>query len=95
MTLSQRNRVPVANDDCMRTYPEWFNIQRGLAPSWINVRDTTIRYLRNGRDLVEYVHRMTQVAQYPLHEDVLNAKTLEAIFRDGFVSLTDNKYGDY
>jgi hypothetical protein len=67
MTLSQRNRVPVANDDYMRTYPEWLNIQRGLAPSRINVRDTTPRYLRNGRDLAEYVHR-----DYP-YQAFLNA----------------------
>ena len=57
MTLTQRSRVPVANDDYIRTYPEWLNIQRGLAPARINVRDTTPRYLRNGRDLAEYVHR--------------------------------------
>lgn len=57
MTLAQRNRVPVANDDYMRTYPEWLNIQRGLAPTRINVLDPTPRYLRNGRDLAEYVHR--------------------------------------
>ncbi len=57
MTLTQRNRVPVANDDYMRAYPEWLNIQRGLLPARINVLDPTPRYLRNGRDLGEYVHR--------------------------------------
>lgn len=67
MTLTQRNRVPVANDDYMRTYPEWLSIQRGLAPARINVRDTTPRYLRNGRDLAEYVHR-----DYP-YQAFLNA----------------------
>jgi membrane-associated phospholipid phosphatase len=67
MTLVQRNRVPVANDDYLRTYPEWLNIQRGLAPARINVLDTTPRYLRNGRDLAEYVHR-----DYP-YQAFLNA----------------------
>lgn len=41
MTLVQRNRVPVANDDYMRTYPEWLHIQRGLAPARVNVLDAT------------------------------------------------------
>ena len=67
MTLVQRNRVPVAHDDYMRTYPEWLNIQRGLAPARINVLDATPRYLRNGRDLAEYVHR-----DYP-YQAFLNA----------------------
>ncbi len=57
MTLAQRNRVPVANDDYMRTYPEWLNIQRGLVPTRVNVLDLTPRYLRNGRDLAGYVYR--------------------------------------
>jgi len=57
MTLTQRNRVPVAKDDYMMAYPEWLNIQRGLPPARINVLDPTPRYLRNGRDLGEYVHR--------------------------------------
>jgi len=57
MTLAQRNRVPVAKDDYMMAYPEWLNIQRGLPPAWVNVLDPTPRYLRNGRDIGEYVHR--------------------------------------
>lgn len=32
MTLVQRNRVPVANDDYMRTYPEWLNISPYAEP---------------------------------------------------------------
>ncbi len=67
MTLTQRNRIPVAHDDYLRTYPEWLNIQRGLAPARINVLDATPRYLRNGRDLAEYVHR-----DYP-YQAFLNA----------------------
>ena len=57
MTLVQRNRVPVAKDDYMMVYPEWLNIQRGLPPARVNVLDPTPRYLRNGRDVGEYVHR--------------------------------------
>jgi membrane-associated phospholipid phosphatase len=57
MTLTQRGRVPVASDDYITTYPEWLSIQRGFPPARVNVIDPTPRYLRNGRDLAEYVHR--------------------------------------
>jgi membrane-associated phospholipid phosphatase len=57
MTLTQRGRVPMAGDDYITTYPEWLSIQRGFPPARVNVSDPTPRYLRNGRDLAEYVHR--------------------------------------
>ncbi len=57
LTLAQGNRVPLAKDDYMMAYPEWLNIQRGLPPTRVNVLDPTPRYLRNGRDVGEYVHR--------------------------------------
>ncbi|MBI3303169.1 MAG: vanadium-dependent haloperoxidase, partial [Deltaproteobacteria bacterium] len=47
----------VVGDDYMTAYPEWLNIQRGFPPTRVNVIDPTPRYLRNGRDLTEYVHR--------------------------------------
>ena len=57
MTLAQRGRLPVAGDDYMMAYPEWLNIQRGQLPARMNVFDPTPHYLRNGRDLAEYVHQ--------------------------------------
>ena len=57
MTLAQRNRVPVVNEDYLRTYPEWLNVQRGFPPARVTRLDATPRYLRTGRDLAEYVHR--------------------------------------
>ena len=57
MTLTQRNRVSIAHDDYMQSYPEWLNIQRGLLPARVNVLDSTPRYLRNGRDVAGYVYR--------------------------------------
>jgi membrane-associated phospholipid phosphatase len=57
MTLAQRNRVSIAHDDYMQSYPEWLNIQRGLLPARVNVLDPTPRYLRNGRDVAGYVYR--------------------------------------
>ena len=56
MTIDQRYRVPVSGDDKMTSYTEWLNIQNGLAPSTSINFDPTPRYLRNGRDLGEYVH---------------------------------------
>jgi membrane-associated phospholipid phosphatase len=56
-TIVQRYRTTIAGDDYMTVYPEWLNIQRGLPPTRVNRLDPTPRYLRNGRDLGEYVHR--------------------------------------
>src|SRR5262249_9802418 len=55
--IVQRCRTTVAGDDYMTAYPEWLNIQRGFPPTRVNRLDPTPRYLRNGRDVGEYVHR--------------------------------------
>lgn len=55
-TITQRYRVPVAGNDKMTSYDEWLNIQNGLPPSSPLSYDPTTRYIRNGRDLGEYVH---------------------------------------
>jgi len=55
--IVQRCRTTVAGDDYMTAYPEWLNIQRGFSPARVNKLDPTPRYLRNGRDVGEYVHR--------------------------------------
>jgi hypothetical protein len=55
--IRQQNRVPVAGDDYMTKYDEWLAIQNGAAP--VNARnryDTQRRYIRNGRDLGEFIH---------------------------------------
>lgn len=41
----------------MTLYEEWLNIQNGLSPAVPNKFDSTPRYIRNGRDLGEWVHR--------------------------------------
>jgi membrane-associated phospholipid phosphatase len=56
-TIVQRYRTTMAGDDYMTAYPEWLNIQQGFPPARVNRLDPTPRYLRNGRDLGEYVHR--------------------------------------
>jgi membrane-associated phospholipid phosphatase len=55
--INQLYRTPTAGDDHMTSYQSWLNIQNGAAPATANTFDATPRYLRNGRDLGEYVHR--------------------------------------
>ncbi|MBD0380912.1 vanadium-dependent haloperoxidase [Paenibacillus sedimenti] len=54
--IAQRNRTTVADDNHLTLYREWLNIQNGLAPLTANVYDPIPRYIRNGRDLAEWVH---------------------------------------
>jgi hypothetical protein len=49
-------RTTVPGDDYMTDYTAWLNVQRGVA-AVSNVFDTTPRYIRNTRDLSEYLHR--------------------------------------
>jgi membrane-associated phospholipid phosphatase len=81
-TIVQKYRVPVAGDDFMKTYNEWLNIQRGVAPSGAITFDATMRYIRNGRDLGEYVHR-----DYS-YQAFLNAALILLSF--GAAALDDN-----
>jgi hypothetical protein len=56
-TVTQKYKVPVAAVDHMLTLAECVNLQNGGAPSTALTLDSTPRYLRNGRDLGEWVHR--------------------------------------
>src|SRR5205814_2227189 len=54
--LEQRYTVPVRGSDFLTTLNEWSQIQAGV-PSWLVASyDSLPRYIRNGRDLAEYVH---------------------------------------
>jgi len=57
MTITQTYRVPVVGDDHMTSYSSWLNIQNGVPAIIGNTLDPSARYIRNGRDLAEYVHR--------------------------------------
>ncbi|WP_247747120.1 vanadium-dependent haloperoxidase [Alkalihalobacillus sp. BA299] len=54
-TITQRYRTALAGSDHMTEYEEWLNIQNGGNPA-SSTSDPTPRYIRNGRDLGEYVH---------------------------------------
>ncbi len=54
--INQKARVPVAGDDFMTNFTEWKFIQEGNVPVTTQTFDPTRRYMRNGRDLSEWVH---------------------------------------
>ena len=55
--INQKSIVPVAGDDFMTDFAEWKFIQEGNTPVRTQNIDPIRRYLRNGRDLAEWVHR--------------------------------------
>jgi hypothetical protein len=54
--LDQRYRVPAPESNFMTTWSEFFQIHSGIPPWREASYDPTPRYIRNGRDLAEYVH---------------------------------------
>lgn len=56
-TIVQKYRTASAGIDHMTSFADWLNIQRGGAPTTTNAVDSVSRYIRNGRDLSEYVHQ--------------------------------------
>jgi hypothetical protein len=54
--IDQLYSVPVPGTDFMTTLNEWSQIQAGLPPWREASYDSVRRYIRNGRDLAEYVH---------------------------------------
>jgi hypothetical protein len=53
--VPQRMRAVVAGDDYMTGYDEWLAVQNGFVPE-PNRFDATARYIRNLRDLAQWVH---------------------------------------
>ena len=56
-TVAQRYQTTIPNDDHLISYPNWLAVQNGSAPPTFNEFDPIPRYIRNIRDLAEYVHR--------------------------------------
>lgn len=55
-TIDQRYNSPIADENFMTSYDEWLNIQNGKLPHALITYDTPPRYIRNGRDLGQWVH---------------------------------------
>ena len=54
--LDRKVRTAAAGIDYMTSYEEWLNVQRGTTAFRPEVYDSSPRYIRNGRDLGEWVH---------------------------------------
>ncbi|MBI1854191.1 MAG: vanadium-dependent haloperoxidase [Planctomycetes bacterium] len=54
--VDRHMRTPVAGIDFMTTFSSWLDVQNGCVPSASLTFDPTRRYIRNGRDLSQWVH---------------------------------------
>jgi hypothetical protein len=50
-------RTTMPGRDHITTYEEWLDIQRGEPQGSSDIFDPTLRFIRSGRDLAEFVHR--------------------------------------
>ena len=55
--IQQRYRTTISGDDHLTSYPDWIRIQNGVPASAQNIFQTVPRFISNGRDLAEWVHR--------------------------------------
>lgn len=55
-TLVQRIRTAAPHLDFITSFEQWLDVQNGNE-QWKNQLDASLRYIRSGRDLGEYVHR--------------------------------------
>lgn len=56
-TITQKYHVPMAGQDFMTSYDEWLDIQNGSLPAKALVYDPEDHYIRNGRDMCEWIHK--------------------------------------
>ncbi|HVF06544.1 MAG TPA: vanadium-dependent haloperoxidase [Frankiaceae bacterium] len=72
-TISQRYRGGIEGLDFMTAFASWLSVQRGEEQAE-GPRETTTRYIRNGRDLAEWVHR-----DFPFQAGIMAAQILLAM----------------
>jgi membrane-associated phospholipid phosphatase len=56
VNIEQKMRTLIAGDDHMTDFATWLAIQNGAKPLATQNFDTVRRYIRNGRDLAQWVH---------------------------------------
>ncbi len=56
LTISQKQTTVLPNRDYLTSYGSWLSIKNGATPTSGDAFDSTHRYIRNGRDLSQYVH---------------------------------------
>ncbi|MFN0138998.1 MAG: vanadium-dependent haloperoxidase [Pyrinomonadaceae bacterium] len=54
--VSQRINTAVPGVDYMTDFASWLSVQNGVSPASGNVSDPQLRYIRNGRDIGQWVH---------------------------------------
>ncbi len=54
--VNQKIQTAVAGQDYMTDYASWLAVQNGINPQFGNTFDPTARYMRNGRDIGQWVH---------------------------------------
>ena len=54
--IDSRQRTLIAGMDYMTQYADWLDVQKGCQPLVSDQFDSTRRYIRNGRDLAQWVH---------------------------------------
>jgi len=54
--VERRMRTLLPDTDCLTSYSEWLSVQNGCRPSQPEAFDPARRYIRNGRDLAQWVH---------------------------------------
>ncbi len=74
-TITQRYNVPMPNNNHLTNYNEWLAIQNGASPSGITPvqNDGTPRYLRNNRDMAQYVLRDFNAQSYMNAAFIINS----------------------
>jgi hypothetical protein len=82
-TIDQRERYPAAGQDFLIDTAGWLACQQGMRPKRRLVVDTERRYIRNNRDLAEYVRRIFSFQPY------LNAALLALSFGEEALSNTN------
>ena len=55
--IVQRYRVPLAGNDFLTKHREWLDCQNGRMQAAFITYDPEPRWIRNGRDLAEFVHQ--------------------------------------
>ncbi len=85
--LDQKIRTVMPGVNFMTTYSSWLNIQNGVAAGPDSF-DTTPRYIRNMRDLGEYVHR-----DFPV-QAALNAALIILTFGGGALDSANPYVGN-
>ena len=54
--VNQKIQTAVAGQDYMTDFASWLSVQNGVAPQFGNTFDSALRYIRNGRDIGQWVH---------------------------------------